>query len=116
MSFSNSTQLAVDITLCIDKLSHFIEQKSSKIAKNSRGIFISQESLNELVAILELFTELSNKVAKNEEQLGLQTMQNYHLKGRIEHMTQVLQLCYNDYKHNKRNDAITYLNIALSNT
>ena len=116
MSFSNSTQIAVDIAICIERVAKYIESKSQKIAKNARGVLMCQEDLNELEVIFKQLSELSEKVAKNEELLARETMENCRLNGKVEYMTQVLQLCYNDYKNHKREDAVTYLNIALSNT
>ena len=114
MNFANSTQIAIDISICLEQLSSFIESRSKKVAKNSRGIVITQEDLEELKGIYEKMTNVCTMVAKNEALLTQHVSQNTYMKGKIEHMNNVLQLCYNDYKNNNRQDAITFLTIELN--
>jgi len=114
MSYSNSTQIAVDVGVCLEQLSQFIESRSKRLSKNSKGIFFTGDDMEELRAIYERFSKLSPMIAKNEELLTQQSLQTTYMRGKIEHMNQVLQLCYNDYKNSNRHDAVTFLTIEMS--
>ena len=114
MSFANSTQIAIDISICLEHISTFIESRSKKMAKNSRGIMITLDDLNELTGIYEKIAKVCTMVAKNENLLAQHVSDNTYMKGKIEHMNSVLQLCYNDYKSHNRQDAITFLTIELN--
>ena len=98
---------------------HYIVNLERKLAKNKQRITITQVDLNEMK---ELQSKI-DKMAKNnitemrttlmEEKEELQQELAY-TNGRLSTITNMLELCYNDYKSNDRQDAIQAIEAAVN--
>ena len=108
------TQLAIDISLCFENLQRITSILSDRLSKSSKGIYMKGDDLNELCGILERVATMRKTVSECNGRMSSSVAESYYLKGKVEHMTQVLQLCYNDYKSNNRSDATTFLTIELN--
>ena len=109
MSYSEITQLAVCLSLINEKFSSCLERKSAKVIKTLKV----PKELNELKEIYDMLQEVHKGVVAIEQQMNTCALHNMYLKGKLEHVQQILSVCYQDYKNNGRQDAMNYITIQM---
>jgi len=98
---------------------HYILNLERRLAKNKQRVTITQNDLNELMDVKIKI----NNIAKNdivsirstlmEEKEQLQQELAYK-EGKLSTITNMLELCYNDYKNNDRQDAVQAIEEAVN--
>ena len=120
---SHTMEQSIGIQVELSEISlmfnQFIVNLERKLARNKMRVSVTQDDLNELTDIqIKLksiakkdVTELRQTVVEEKEQLQQELA---HKNGQLSTITNMLQLCYNDYKSTGREDALKAIEGAVT--
>ena len=98
---------------------HYIVNLERRLAKNKQRVTITQGDLDELIEVQGKLNNIAKKDITSmratlmEEKEQLQQELAYK-EGKLSTMTNMLELCYNDYKNNDRQDAVQAIEAAVN--
>ena len=101
------TELAVEITKLATKLEVHLYGLIERIARNERGILVSEKDINPLISTLCCLTDtLKNSIPEVEKTVGELVIRKSYTDGRLDSVLNIVKMCYEDYRTNGRKDAV----------